>query len=93
MENEKLMKALAEALLPYLLPYISNAVKDELLAIEESKPKENEGLLTKAEVRGLLKVSDATLWRWDKRRLLEPIRLGQKVLYRKDDVENFTKKK
>ncbi len=43
-------------------------------------------LLTKEKVKSMCGVCDATLWHWDKRNYLKPLRVGAKVMYRNADV-------
>lgn len=48
-----------------------------------------EVLLTKKEVLEKFGVCDTTLWHWDKKGYLEPVRLGRSVRYRQSDVERL----
>lgn len=57
---------------------------------EQSKPVEKEDkLLTPEEVADKLKVDVVTLWRWKKKKLLIPSKLGNMVRYKQSDVERF----
>lgn len=58
--------------------------KDELGQMVEAAKKER--MLTKAEVKDLFGVCDATLWHWDKKGILKPVKTGNKVLYPEYEV-------
>ncbi|MEZ4801295.1 MAG: helix-turn-helix domain-containing protein [Gelidibacter sp.] len=55
--------------------------------------KKQEELLTRKEVCTILQCSMTTLWHWENRGLLCPIRIGRNVRYRKSEVESFIKSK
>ena len=88
--NDNCLQGLAMALAPYLMPYLTNKVKDENPSVQV-KENDNEELLSKNEVCKKLKVSSATLWRWDKANYLKPVKLGGKVMYRKEDLKKLSK--
>lgn len=48
-----------------------------------------EDLLTVDEVCAMLKVTKQTLWRWDKINYLPKVHVGNKVRYRRTDVERL----
>lgn len=88
--NDNLLKNMAEALVPYLMPYIDNKLKDEISSLqipEKDEPK----FLTRKEVVAKLMVTEVTLWRWEQAGKLVPVRVGSKVLYRISDVLSFIK--
>lgn len=58
--------------------------KDELGQMVEAAKKER--MLTKAEVKDLFGVCDTTLWHWDKKGILKPVKTGNKVLYPEYEV-------
>ena len=58
--------------------------KDELGTMVEAARKER--MLFKAEVKDLFGVCDATLWHWDKKGILKPVKTGNKVLYPEYEV-------
>ena len=43
-------------------------------------------MLTKAEVKKLFGVCDATLWHWANKGILKPVKTGNKVLYPEYEV-------
>lgn len=58
--------------------------KDELGTMVETARKER--MLSKAEVKDLFGVCDATLWHLDKKGILKPVKTGNKVLYPEYEV-------
>lgn len=58
--------------------------KDELGSMVEAAKKER--MLTKAEVKELFGVCDATLWHWANKGILKPVKTGNKVLYPEYEV-------
>ena len=58
--------------------------KDELGSMVEAARKER--MLSKAEVKELFGVCDATLWHWDRKGILKPVKTGNKVLYPEHEV-------
>ena len=67
---------------------LANKVADKLLfKIEDylkelSKPK-NDELLTRKEVANYLRISLVTIHSWNKYGILNPIRMGNRILYKK----------
>jgi excisionase family DNA binding protein len=51
---------------------------------EENKPDE---LLTRQEAAERLRVTLTTLWHWEKKQILVPVKIGNIVRYRKSDVD------
>ena len=58
--------------------------KDELGSMVEAAKIER--MLTKAEVKKLFGVCDATLWHWANKGILKPVKTGNKVLYPEYEV-------
>ena len=58
--------------------------KDELGSMVEAAKKER--MLTKAEVKELFRVSDATLWHWANKGILKPVKTGNKIMYPEYEV-------
>ena len=65
---------------------INRAVSEVAAAMSESQ---DDSLLTREEVKRLCNVCDATLWHWDKRNYLKPVRVGAQVMYRNADVRRI----
>lgn len=59
-------------------------------AIEErEKPPDTEEYLTPAKYAEILNISLVTLWNWDKKGITRPLRIGNKKLYRRSDLEKI----
>ena len=58
-------------------------------ATEESTAKEIEVYLTPAQFAEAVQVSLVTLWSWDKKGITRPLRIGNKKLYRRSDLEKI----
>lgn len=58
--------------------------KNELGTMVEAARKER--MLSKSEVKELFGVCDATLWHWDKKGILKPVKTGNKILYPEYEV-------
>lgn len=56
---------------------------------EKPEVKDPEEYLTPAEYAKALKISLVTLWSWDKKHLTRPLRIGNKKLYRRSDLEKI----
>jgi predicted DNA-binding transcriptional regulator AlpA len=65
-----------------------NRTKEELVSVVVEK-NSDETYLTKADVKHLCGICDATVWHWQKRGYLNPIRIGRKVRYKKSDIEKI----
>ena len=90
MIHEIYLKAFAEAIIPYLIPYIENKIKDELSNIQ-TPPQEKPELITKKQVMAKYQISAMTLWRMEQKGTLVPVRIGNKVMYYPKDVEKLFK--
>lgn len=49
----------------------------------------DETLLTKEDVKRFFGVCDSTLWHWERKGYLVPIRIGSRVRYRESDVKKY----
>lgn len=49
--------------------------------------------MTRTEAAQALNITLTTLWRWDKMGYLNPVRIGNKVLYRASDIEAMLSRK
>ena len=52
-----------------------------------------EEYLTSDEMAKTLKISEVTLWSWDRKGITEPLRIGNQKRYRRSDVEKFLNRK
>jgi len=77
-----------------LTEQILKGVNDRLEEFQKNlqQQKESTQWLTREETAKLLKVSLVTLHDWTKRKILIAYRIGNKVRYKKDEVENSLKR-
>ena len=61
--------------------------KEEMATV--AKNSRTETYLTKKEVKQLCRVCDTTLWRWNKRDYLKPVKIGSKLRYRLSDIKKL----
>ncbi len=73
-----------------LLTFADKLVKETVKEAETRLKEQNktDELLTRQQVSEMLGVSLATLWHWEKKQILNPVKIGSKVRYRRSDVEN-----
>lgn len=57
----------------------------------ESKSNQNEQLLSKEDVKTRLNVSSTTLWNWEKKNYLIPIKVGRRIFYSSSDLDTLRK--
>lgn len=63
------------------------AVKASSLQLSDDR------LLTAKEAREQMRLSQSTLWKLEKQKMLAPIRIGRRVFYRRSDVDEIMSKK
>ncbi len=68
-----------------LLTNVREIVKEELIS-ERKNDLDSKEWLNSKEVKQLLKISDVTLWKYDRKGITEPHRIGKVKRYRKDQV-------
>lgn len=67
---------------------ISETLKSQLEAFSKNfASKDPDELLTRKETAKLLKINLATLWSWSKSGKLNSLGLGNRVYYRRSDIE------
>lgn len=65
-----------------------NELEKELRFIKENfQPKEPIELLTREETAELLKISLTTLWHWSKKGILPSYGIGNRVYYKRGEIE------
>ena len=64
---------------------INRAVNEVAMVIQEK----NEQLINKEEAKRLLGVCDATLWHWERKKYLMPVKVGTRVRYRASDIKKI----
>lgn len=72
---------------------ITNCISKQLKTIKEYQKSETSNseneILTREEVKDLLKISYTTLWKYNKNGTLKAKKLGRKVYYLREDLSNF----
>lgn len=63
-----------------------DARKDQIV-----ESKHEDSLIPKKDVIARLGVTHATLWNWEKKHYLMPVKIGRKVFYHSGDVDNLSK--
>ena len=58
---------------------------------KQSKQEKEEKFLSREEVCDLLNVTKPTLWRWAKRGYLVPVKVGNRPVYKKSDIDKLMK--
>lgn len=63
----------------------------ELKSKEQEPQAESDQLYTREEAKNYLRVSSATLWRYEKQKKIKSVSIGGKRYFRKSDLENSLK--
>jgi hypothetical protein len=88
-ENPELAKSVRLEISGADLLKFGETLHKSALEAGEKSPKENEEYLTPAEFAQVLKISLVTLWSWDRKNITKPLRIGNKKLYRRSDLEKI----
>lgn len=72
-----------------VLPMISSTSGQQTPSADTKEKEDSERLISKGEVKSMLKVCDTTLWTWAKRNYLVPVKIGSRVNYRLSDVKRI----
>ena len=72
-----------------LLSFADKLAQDTAQGVREAIQAENKSdeLLTRQQVAEMLSVTLTSLWHWDKKDILKPVRIGSKVRYTRSSVE------
>ncbi|KAB8151070.1 DNA-binding transcriptional MerR regulator [Mesoflavibacter sabulilitoris] len=54
--------------------------------LKELSKKQNDEILTRQEVADYLRISLVTIHSWNKHGILNPIRIGNRIFYKKQDI-------
>lgn len=63
----------------------------ELKSKEQEPQAESDQLFTREEAMRFLRISGATLWRYEKQKKIKSVSIGGKRYFRKSDLENSLK--
>jgi len=88
-ENPELAKSVRLEMTGADLLAFGEAIHKSAIEAAEKSQKENEEYLTPAEFAEVLKISLVTLWSYDRKNLTRPLRIGNKKLYRRSDLEKI----
>ncbi|WP_397301832.1 helix-turn-helix domain-containing protein [Nonlabens ulvanivorans] len=66
-------------------------INKRLDSIEEKLPKPLSKLITRKQVSEMLSVSVVTIIDWDKKKILNPLRIGNRVRYQLSEIEEVLK--
>ena len=67
---------------------IVQGVKEEIASLKKSfQPKEPEDFLTRKETKELLKIDLSTLWAWTKKGKLKSYGIGNRIYYKRSEIE------
>ena len=87
-----MLEALAERVSELVMQKMGGRGESQAVSQTDASPSDI-GFLSKKEVMEKFGVSASTLWHWSKDGYLVPSKLGNKVLYRKSDIENMLRRK
>ncbi len=74
---------------PEQITSLFEGLQNQLTELKQNfQPKEPTVWLTRNEVAELLKVDLSTLWNWQKKSKLVPFGIGNRVLYRRSDIDS-----
>ena len=70
---------------------LADAVADKLMFkienyLKELSKKQNDEILTRQEVADYLRINLVTIHSWNKHGILNPIRMGNRIFYKKQDI-------
>jgi excisionase family DNA binding protein len=92
MENQFIMENLKFEDLPRAMEEVLqklNRLENELREIKVNfQPKEPLELMTREETAEFLKISLSTLWHWSRKGIIPSYGMGNRVFYKRSDVEN-----
>ncbi len=90
MSNEKII--LEGITKTELVHELANTFKELLTNTEPKKQEQKDSFMTRQQTADFLSVSLVTLWKWDKKGILKPHRIGNKTLYKESDILNCLSK-
>lgn len=70
-----------------LMAFAKNLHDLALADAQKIAESETEEYLTPAQMSQILHVSLTTLWSWDRKKIIEPVYIGNKKLYKRSDLE------
>ena len=89
--NNLVIQVRGEDLLKFTEDIMERAAENERTRLENQK--ERDILLTKDQAMTMLGVCSTTLWNWESKHYLKPVKAGRKVMYWKSDIDKLFKDK
>ena len=72
-----------------LIKAVQQVIYEEINEEKANQQDSDIELITKQDVIDKLHVSSTTLWIWDKRKYLVPVKIGRRIFYKRRDVNNL----
>jgi ribosomal protein L11 methylase PrmA len=72
-----------------LIKAIQQVIYEEINEEKANQQDSDIELITKQDVIDKLHVSSTTLWIWEKRKYLVPVKIGRRIFYKRRDVNNL----
>ena len=72
-----------------LIKAIQQVIYEEITEEKANQQDSDIELITKQDVIDKLHVSSTTLWIWEKRKYLVPVKIGRRIFYKRRDVNNL----
>ena len=72
-----------------LIKAIQQVIYEEITEEKANQHDSDIELITKQDVIDKLHVSSTTLWIWEKRKYLVPVKIGRRIFYKRRDVNNL----
>lgn len=72
-----------------LIKAVQQVIYEEINEEKANQQDSDIELITKQDVIDKLHVSSTTLWIWEKRKYLVPVKIGRRIFYKRRDVNNL----
>lgn len=72
-----------------LIKAVHQVIYEEINEEKANQQDSDIELITKQDVIDKLHVSSTTLWIWEKRKYLVPVKIGRRIFYKRRDVNNL----
>lgn len=72
-----------------LIKAVQQLIYEEINEEKANQQDSDIELITKQDVIDKLHVSSTTLWIWEKRKYLVPVKIGRRIFYKRRDVNNL----
>ena len=76
-----------------LIKAVQQVIYEEINEEKANQQDSDIELITKQDVIDKLHVSSTTLWIWEKRKYLVPVKIGRRIFYKRRDVNNLMGRK